>query len=274
MPVLSGPPVTVTREEYALLGGVLGATTLIGLPDPFPGMLADEIRQRLATVRADLLGRGMIRIRPDNRLLVEPRLGAIMSICAFPEVTFLLTVNRPSHSPEQYIFHVTRQGAVQTCRTNNQGLTVEMVPAEIGRLAERVQELMAFADAPDPDLPGEEVLKSALSEAWLTAAAAGAEAAGTFLAQSGLSSPLAAAVGATLANPTLNASLACLFQEGRSWKSDGFGVLAGRSGIWRLGAVVRDGSHVVSVLSSSRDAIRQETVRLIESHLPEPQASW
>lgn len=267
--------ITLTRQEYALLGGIMGATSVLGVPDPFPGLLAEEIRERLTVIRGELQTRGLIHIRRDNRIVIEPHLAALISPCAFPEVTFLLTLNRPDRAPAQFYFFATGQGVVEMRAADAQPASVELAQlAGADAIHPRCCELLELQQLPELDLPAGEIAQATVVRAREAAIHSGTAAAVQVLVEGGLQKEVAEVLAETLARPVLNASLVSLCQTGQGWKSSGFGLLTGEKGAWRLDATLRDGARLVRFTPRSVDEFQEETARLIAQVLPEQTTGW
>lgn len=81
----------LTGAELAYLSALLGAETLVGMEDPFRGLLADEVGAALRQARERLIGRGWLTLRPDGSLLADGDLAAAVRVCGAPGATLKLS---------------------------------------------------------------------------------------------------------------------------------------------------------------------------------------
>lgn len=260
---------TLSTVEYALVGGVLGAETMIGIADPFAGLLTEEIRGVLDQARDALADRQLIEIRPDRRVMVEPATAVLVSTCAFPEAAFVLTLNQPGQPAAQRYFHVTRHAAVEMVESPRAEPAVTLVQLEGAEgLYGRVCELCQLRGQVGPPVRGGEVPRAELARA--AASGANQAAAVEALRQAGLDPDTAAALAGTLARPILNASFVVLAQRGERWTTDGLGLLLGENGLWRLGPALGGDAPRVSVKPCTADQLRAEILRAMNRVLPRP----
>lgn len=266
---VSDRPVSLTKAEYALIAGVLGSTTLIGVDDPFKGLLADEIRSELDKTLAGLVERGIAEVRADRRVIIEQHTGLVVATCAFPEASFVLTRTHGDGTVDQRYLHITRQASAEMADANAQELALTRLDNPQAAF-ERVQELLGLAGMETADLPGAALPRTNLTRVVALARESGEEAACNALVESGVGLATAELLAKSLAQPALNASFVALSQHGERWQTRGVALLVGDGRLWSLAPSERDGEEWVSVEPCTAEAVTAEIGRLMSQMLPFP----
>lgn len=261
--------VTMSKAEYALIAGVLGSSTMIGIEDPFEGLLADELRATLDKTLEGLVEQGLAEVRADRRVVFEQQTGLVVSTCAFPEAVFILTRTHGDGTGDQRYFHITRTASAEMIDHDERSITLRRLDSP-QRAFSRVQELLGLDALPTIDLPGAELPRTSLAQAVTLAMESGAEAAYTALLQSGVSQVTAEVLAGSMARPTLNASLVALAQQGERWATSGIALLLGDDHLWQLGPLVRHDEEWVSVTPCTAVEMKAEIGRLMQGVLPFP----
>lgn len=256
----------LTMSEFCLLAGVTGAGSVIGIEDPWPDQSPEQIESALLRARRELAEYGLIEVRADERIVIEPRLAAAVSICGFPETVAVVTNSVPEWGVLQRYVHLTRGGAVELAeRSDGPEPGVELLFfTETADALERMADMLRLEDQQAAG-----AASGQLRQALLESALGGARA--EDLVQEGWEPGAASLLAQTLTAPRGNGSVAVLAPVGSEWQADGFGLLEGENALWRLGRPDGD-SDVVTLESVSAEAVRQELRDLIYRHLPVTQS--
>ena len=99
----------MTGAQLAYLAALLRADLLIGLPDPFRGLLADEIAAALGQARAELTARGWLTPLPDGTLRIDDAVADAVRVCGAPRSSLRV---RDQSGGLSYI-HLSEQMAVE-----------------------------------------------------------------------------------------------------------------------------------------------------------------
>lgn len=256
-------------DEFCLIAGVVGAGNLIGIEDPWPDYTPAQMEAVMAQARATLAQRQLIEVRADNRVIIEPYLAHAISICAFPEAAFILLHSVTDLGQLQRHFFVTRQGAVEMVKGQGEGLTLELHLFSDPRMAlHRMHEIFNFLHEPAIACGGGEMAKADLRRLGALAQENGAEPARAELITAGFAPETAAALARTLARPVCNGSLLVMAPTGGEWQVDGFGLLEGENGLWRLSSHIRQGQEWVGFAPTAGADLESEITSLFERCLP------
>jgi len=269
---MDGQPsaVSCTPTEAAFLAGLLGASTLVGMADPFAGWLAAEIETAWATAREELARRQFIEVQPDGAIVMDIGVAALMETWALADTSLLLAATESGGVKENSNFHLRGRLAVEQ-RISDDG-SVWLIPLEDAAAVYR-QVIQRLRLREQPAAPG---LQATLSEAVFiqaqTAAGQGVAAASGVLRQARVPAVTAAALAEALAAPVINGAVAALARRTAGWEVAGMGVLEGPAGLWRLRAFTREGENWVEIVPCSGQDARQELRRVLNRVLREPLA--
>lgn len=262
------PAITCSAQEMVFLASLLGADTLLGIEDPFMGWLADEIEEAWQQVRTALAGRRFIEIQPDDSIVMDVAVAALVGTCAFPEASFVLTVTLAGEEAEVHYFHLTRHLAVeQTMVAEGCRLTAL---EDARAIFTRMTNLLGLHEQRAAPGSGGVLLEECLAQARTLADESGVASAQTTLQQAGLDADTAAALAETLACPVRNGALVALARRETTWEVVGLGLLEGQNGLWRLRAFTRHGENRVEAIPCDAAEACQAVRRVMNRVLPEP----
>jgi hypothetical protein len=105
-------PIALTPAELNLLGAMLGAPVLAGVPDPFFGLLADEIEAALAEAQASLIARGLLQLQDEGPPIVHLSVALMVGALCFPQASLCLAAIEAGQAPQVTWFHLTRNLAI------------------------------------------------------------------------------------------------------------------------------------------------------------------
>lgn len=261
--------VTCSPFETAFLAGLLGATSLVGLADPFHGWLADEIEAAWAEARATLAGRHFIEVQGDGRIVMDIGVAALISTWAFADASLLLTCTMADGLAENCNFHI-RQGRAVEQKVTEDG-KISLAPLkDVSVVYRQIAERLQLRDQPAATGARASLPEAALARARVAAAERGAGAASAVLQEAQLPAATADALAEVLARPVFNGALAALARCGIGWDVTGMGVLEAPSGLWRLRAFTQEGENWVEAVPCDARRARAELRRVLNYVLSEP----
>lgn len=259
---------TCSAAEAAYLGALVGARSLIGFSDPFPGWLAEEVQPALAQVRDDLAGRRVLTPQPDGTLTIAPAAEALVRTCGFAGATLVLSHSAGEQSARRH-YYIAGELIVEQVpdATDHYRLT-----ALAGGLAllEQAQAFLGLGRQAAPAVPGAALPEDALTTARQLAERAGADAAGAALEQAGMPPLTATALAHALAQPAANSLAVAMIRRQHGWEVDGLGLLDGPAGLWRLRPFARDGASWVEATPCTGAGAAFELRRVLNMLLPAP----
>lgn len=261
--------ITCSPVEATFLASLLGANTLLGLEDPFPGWLTEEIEEAWNRARATLAERRFVETQPDGGVIMDTAVAALVGTWAFPEASFILTFTSADGLTERRYFHLTHTLGVEQSLTAEETVrltALEGAPAIYRRIIE------TFHLRDQPAAPGGRVMlpEALLTEARAQAASGGTEAAQRVLQQGHLLETAAGALARTLAEPVANGALVALARRVTTWEVGGLGLLEGHDGLWWLRSFTQDEEDWIEMIPCTAAEAREEIRRAMNRVLPEP----
>lgn len=255
---------TCSSEELFTLAAMLGGETLIGIPDPFPGWLTEEIEAAVNKAREDLIRRGYLQ-EQNGALQMDILVAALVAAVARPEVTVILTIHRPPQTPRQESFyrrpplivHLHPEKDLYTLATLSSSKEILSLIWERWELeAQKPARAQGFA-MPQETL---EAVREALGQ--------GEQEAIRVLHRSGVEPGSARAFVRTLQTGARNGTLIALRPLETTWQVGGIGMVEGENGLWRLRSFQRQNVELVECTPCSANELIEEIQLFLGRFLP------
>jgi len=265
LPVSSEFTLTCSTQELFTLASLLGGEMLIGVPDPFPGWLTEEIEEAMQEARKALAERGHLTLRPDGQVVMDVATAALVGTLVAPQSVVLLTETMPDVTPNQSAFY---HRSPLTVFLKNEGNTLSLSPIEEpDALYEQIVDIWQVgaqkaARAETFSLP-ESAIQSARE-----ARTAGEAAVQRALQQTGAGTKNARTLARTLSTPHRNGALVAMCPRENSWETGGLGMLAGENGMWLLRSCTRQQTNWVELDPCSGKKLAEEIQKLLRRFLP------
>lgn len=252
--------------ELFALASLLGGELLVGIPDPFPGWLTEEISDAMQGAQRTLAERGHLSILEDGRVIVDVTAAALVGAVASPQAVILLTSTSPPQPPLQLGFYI-RPPLIVLAESENRGWLLRPVSA-LEEVLERIRTAWQIGSQRAVRAPAFALPEDALDLA-RKRIPQGKQAVQECLQQSGVSTTAAAALARTLTSPRRNGALAAVHRRESSWDVDGLGMLEGENGLWLLRMVARQQTRWVDLSPCSAKRLTEEVERLLGRIVPE-----
>lgn len=255
---------TCSSEELFTLAAVLGGETLIGVPDPFPGWLTEEIEAAVNKARENLIRCGYLQ-EQDGALQMDVLIAALVAAVAEPDTVVILTVHQPPQMPQQEAFYWRppltvhlhpEEGSLHLAALSSAEEIPSLVQKTWGLEMQKPVRAQGFA-VPQEVL---DAVREALGQ--------GEQKAIRVLHRSGVESGSARAFVRTLQTGTRNGTLISLRPLETTWQVDGIGILEGENGLWRLRPFQRQNAEWVECTPCSADELTEEIHSFLERFLP------
>lgn len=262
------PALACSTTELVFLASLLGADSLIGVPDPFAGWGPDEIAAAWEAARASLAERRLLSVQPDGSLCMEQTVAELVGICGFAEATFVLTYTAGEGGASGHHFHVIRQSAVELVLAREAEIACQLKGLEAESVLGRVAEIFRLSDQGALAVPNGRLTERHLTRARQVATETGAWAAELYLVSAGLCRETAAGLAITLARPLGSGTLVAFAGARQDAGVDGLGFLAGENGLWLLRNHRREGARCVDLIPCSGLALRAFIRSIMNRVLP------
>ena len=254
--ILLSPP------ELFTLASLLGGKTLIGVPDPFPGWLTEEIQQAMQSARSSLVHKGYLRAEGDE-LRMDALVAALIGTLIQPQSVLLSTLSRPSAPRQQeglyhrppFIVHLSpQQDGYGLCPLAEHDEVSALLRQRWGPETESAAPAKPFS-LPEADLRAmRQALERSQSDAALQT-----------LQRAGADEDAALVFLSTWQTARCNGSLVVMRQRG-AWQVGGLGFLEGENGLWRLRSFQSNAQDWVECLPCSAAELWQQVEALLERY--------
>lgn len=254
-----------SSSELYTLASLLGGETLIGIPDPFPGWLTEEIHAAMEQARQSLIMRGILAVRDDGQIVMDVVAAAFIGALVSPQAVFIITATTPDQPSRQInLYHRPPLTVSMEEREGNWMLT--FIP-NTTPIASQVHELwhlgaQTAVQATSFTLPEDEMSQicqmRALEEEQIL----------NRLRHAAVPLASAQAMARTLTAPRQNGAIVALSSRQGIWDVGGLGMLEAENGLWLLRSFSRQGANWVECIPRSGKQLMAEIETLVNRFLP------
>jgi len=253
--ILLSPP------ELFTLASLLGGKTLIGIPDPFPGWLTEEIQQTVQAAQSSLVHKNYLRVEGDE-LKMDALVAALIGTLIQPQSVLLFTLSQRSaplhqeglyHRPP-FIVHLSPQQDDYQVYPLAESEVNTLLRQRWGPQTESAAPGQPFA-LPETELLG---IRQALGGAPSASAL-------QILQRAGVSEDSAMAFLSTWQTAQRNGALVVMRQRD-TWQVNGLGFLESANGLWRLRSFQSNAQDWVECLPCSATEFWQHVATLLERY--------
>ncbi len=244
--------------ELFTLAALLGGQTLIGIPDPFPGWLTEEIQDVMTQAQERLAERDVLR-RVNNEWRMDAFAALLIGTLIEPQAVLLVNLSLPGSKLQQKALYARYPFFTELSETSDGGYRLSLLE-ESGQAFSfildfwQVDEQAAPAGAVDFSLP----------QKTLDQARQSPEQAESLLKPYG---PAAETFLHSLRTAQRNGSVVAMRKRG-TWQVGGMGFLQAENGLWRLRSFQQGGENWVEAIPSDVSHLQAELRALLQSFWP------
>jgi len=256
--------------ELYTLASLLGGEMLIGVPDPFPGWLTEEIQEAMEGAMGSLMASGVLAPRDNGQIVMDVAVAALVGTMIAPQTVFVLTTTIAS--PHQLfcrrnIYH--RPPLTMMMELREEPWTLRFLP-DPEAVLQQVRECWRLgsqeAVSASPFALPESVLEQARQ-----VRPAGEQEVREQLEKAGVSAANAAALAHTLVHPIRNGALVAVRAHEGNWDTGGLGMLEGENGLWMLRSFSRQQTQWIECIPRSGEQLMADVETLVHRFLPPPE---
>lgn len=251
-------------EELFTLASMLGGETLLGVPDPFPGWLTEEIEGAVEKARQSLIERGYLK-EQDGALHMDVLVAALVATVANPDTAILLTVHQPPHKPQWKAFY-WRSPLSVTLHPEEDHYTLASLPSSQDALSLSLKTW--GVDAQEPALGETFAVLQKVLDTTREALEQGEQEAIRVLHLAGVEPDSARSFVRTLRTGVRNGTLIAFRPLETTWQVGGIGMLEGKNGLWRLRPFQRQNAEWVECTPCSANELMEEMQLFLKRFLP------
>jgi hypothetical protein len=215
-----------------LVASLLGLPNLLGVEDPFLGLLAEEIREELIRARAELMECGMLEMCIDGSVTLNMVVFSMMQAIISARRTFIGSFSSNQGQSCHRLIHQSPDLLVeQECLPDGQITLTAIRDQET--LLNRLKGFYWLIDTVAGTGSAITLVESDFSAARQIADKTGKTACRDFLVRGGTAPATADALAAVLAEPTGTGSISTLYREAKEIRyGDSLAWIIGVAGTW------------------------------------------
>jgi hypothetical protein len=264
------PRLIFTPEEIYFLLCLLPVPGVIGVRDPFPGMLREEMDLRLDCARESLVQRGLVRIEPGKPITVDLVLAGLLGAMAFTRYTLKVSQGRALDAPEQVHYHLNDSFILEQQTLDGGHIALSYLP-DLAATVQKILLSLRLHDAPAANGPMFTLAPADMNTLHRLASTEGLQACIAHLNNL----PVPPATVIPLAQTLVygqHGSVELLLREPRAVRYvSRLAWLAGKSGAWLiLYPVDTDGARieVIPLSKSELEARVKDTLHKVQAQMP------
>jgi len=244
--------------ELFTLAALLGGQTLIGIPDPFPGWLAEEIQDVMAQTQQRLAEREVLR-RVNNEWRMDAFAALLVGTMTEPQAVLLANLSLPGGELHHRALYARLPFFTELSETPEGGYRLRLLEEGQQALASilefwQVEERVAPAPGSSFSLP----------QKTLDQARQSLQQAEALLRPYG---PAAATFLDSLRRAQRNGSVVAM-RKRNAWQVGGMGFLQAENGLWRLRSFQQGGEDWVEAIPCETTSLQAELRALLQSFWP------
>lgn len=251
--------------ELFTLASLLGGEMLIGVSDPFPGWLTEEIEEAMQKARKALAERGHLTLRTDGQVIMDVATAALVGTLIAPQAVFLITEAMPNRILNQSAFY-HRSPLTVFLKIESQALSLRVLEEPFA-LYERIVDIWQVRAQKAVLAETFSIPESAIRSA-REARTEGESAVQKALQQIGIGIKNVQSLAHTLSTPHRNGALVAMRPIENSWETGGLGMLDAENGMWLLRSFTRQQTNWVELDPCSGKKLAEEIQKLLRRFLP------
>lgn len=222
----------VSVEELLVILGYLKAESLPGVDGShLQGLDEEHMELALGIAERALYARGFIVPNPQKKPVLAPTVFSVVGACAMPEISILVSSNRPEQRREDFYYHISRSMVVMHYSLN-QGIHQFVAVTERSIIPQSILSVLQLKERPALACPPLRVKASIFGEARKASLENRPSDALRLWNESGADPASAQAMVQTQGKPIANTMIGQLAGQNEKGTSDSFTVIEGGNGIW------------------------------------------
>jgi hypothetical protein len=222
----------VSTEELLVILGYLKVDSMPGLDGShLQGLDEGQMEFALGIAERALYARGFIIPDPQKKPVLAPTVFSMVGACVMPEVTIVLSCNRPKQRQEEYYYHISRGMAVMHYSLN-EGIQQFVAVSERATIAQSILSTLKLREKSALKCPPIQIKASLFGEMRKALNEDRFPDASRLLTESGLNSASAQAMLETQQHPVANTTIGYLKGRDGEVTASGFTVIEGDNGLW------------------------------------------
>jgi len=246
-------------RELFYLSALIGGETLLGVRDPFPGWLIEEIQDAMTDVQRALSERKVITIQPRGVVVADKDVEALVSVVALCDAMLITTLATSRQEAWQRTFYFKGATAVELASAEgNEEYSISQLDGQVESIAEEIASWWKLANQPAAEGKPIRTEENVLTQARHLTVGQGANNALDYLVGTGISKDSARPLAETFASASKNGVVVMLRRRVSAWQTGSVGMLESNNGLWHLRSFDQAGQAMIECIPCSAPMLRAE----------------
>ncbi|KAA3661738.1 MAG: hypothetical protein DWQ04_15580 [Chloroflexi bacterium] len=259
---------SLSQEELFVILRYLNVPTVMGLNhEVLNGLEPEQIRIVLEAAERALVARGFLKPTGQQRFTLLPAVGGTLVVCAKPQTSIVVTINRPGYATEALFFHEVEEKLVSHVIPAS-GIHQFTVLPDRAAVLHTLAAILADAPQAESGCQPMQIFQTLISQS-REAAEDGVEAAKVILQQMP-DTPVESidAFAAALASMEMSLTIIVTSHQAEENVADGFTLLLGADMVWWLRPLDKNNpdeqQHLVQINPETRTSAIQHIQTLLQ----------
>ncbi len=232
---------TLAPAELVFIASALDAAPRL-LENPFAGWAAEQTEAALQQARESLAARGYAQVQPDNSLVLDTTVAALVGALGFADAALLITRIAGDEDKPATRRVYSAAGLIVEQEQQHDGTHSLTAVRNREVMTQRLTEYLRLADQQAPRAPACALSASTAEEAHRIALVEGEHVCARFLEGEGIPADVTSSLAQAMAYPVCQSSLLALAWKGQeAERLGGFTLLEGAQGLWLFRPLSGDG---------------------------------
>jgi hypothetical protein len=244
-----------SHHELFTLAALLGGETLIGVPDPFPGWLTEEIRDAMRQAQEQLIERNVLRV-VDSDIRMDAFVALLVGTLIEPQAVLLANLSQARGEIQQKTFYARSPFSIELTRTSEDNYHLHLLAD-----GEQVHSLILGFWGVDAKVPPAKSPAFSLPQRILEQLRHTSEQVKNMLKPYGTGGEIFLR---SLRSAQRNGAVVAM-RKRATWQVGGMGFLQAENGLWRLRSFHQSGENWVEVIPCDLSSLQAELHVLLAS---------
>jgi hypothetical protein len=256
--------ITLTTHELLLMLGTLGPSVVMGIEDPYLGLLSEEVETAQQNALQSLASRGMIQSVSETQIEFNEDLSTLTNVLHLPTHSIIIQENLADTLPRQSFLHLSKDWILHHIPSEEDTHQLRLVN-DVSDLIEYLTLALRLDSPSESQEPSFTIPEETLWETRKLCAEGDAEGAMRCLDQSGLEEKIAACLYTTIQNPIANSSFVLIANRNiiESQYVQGFSILEGGDMMWIMQPYAEEGQDMVTFHPSNASQNKEWFLQMI-----------
>lgn len=256
--------IEIEIDEFWFLLQKFAPAVVVGVENPYPGWLIEEIKAKGKGAVLSLSARNLAHTLSETEVSIDEALAAMVGTCARPEHT-LIVQSRTTRGGQAHAYVHFREGLIVIHVPVDRRKHLLSAVGSREDLVENLSDALRLRSEAEGVGNPFEVDETSLFQARDCCARGDKKEAITLLERSGMEKMVAENLAEVLSRPVANSTVVAIVHRAERGLSNirGFALLEGSGQMWVMTPFERNEYHFVRFVPSKCESIREEFIRVL-----------